>query len=162
MGFLCVVCIVDPQNSHLHLRDCVARRTKQHLRINCLDHTIGKPRVNTAKMLIATIFLWLITPPLTILAEEPMVRRVYDNPVRAEVRKMEERMEKYRTGWNTDPFHAVDYDNHPYEQRRLSSNSTIFQPMRISFYTKALDDIRDESNAAKIDWSVLCFRKIFD
>lgn len=98
------------------------------------------------------MFLLTLLHPLTILAEEPVVRRVYDTPVRAEVRKLEERMQKYQTGWNADPHHYVTYEYHPFEHRRLTNATTVFEPMRISFYTKALDDIRDESNAAKIDW----------
>ena len=84
---------------------------------------------------------------------EHIVRRLYDTPVRAEVRHLEERMERSRTGFNADPNHRIDYENHPYE-RRLDKNTTAdtFQPIRISFYTKALDDTRTEDNAAKIDW----------
>jgi hypothetical protein len=102
---------------------------------------------------------------------------VYDTPARSEIRQLEERMYKFQTGYNADPDHIVPYENHPYDDdvrrrrrrglqedenpkngnnNKSSSNSTTattaFAPMRISFYTKALDDIRDETNAAKIDW----------
>jgi hypothetical protein len=106
-----------------------------------------------------------------------VIRNVYDTPARSEIRQLEERMYKFQTGYNADPDHIVPYENHPYDDdvrrrrrrglqedenpkngnnNKSSSNSTTattaFAPMRISFYTKALDDIRDETNAAKIDW----------
>lgn len=82
-------------------------------------------------------------------------------------------MTRYQTGFNGDPDHIVPYENHPFDPmaaRRLQTETTnsteadagaetatttgeaIFKPMRIRFETKALDDIRDSSNAAKIDW----------
>jgi hypothetical protein len=67
-------------------------------------------------------------------------------------------MERSRTGVNGDPNHIVPYENHPYDKttnrRQLQNTNTTdkFQPMRIVFETKALDNIRDSSNAAKIDW----------
>jgi Leishmanolysin len=93
-----------------------------------------------------------------------VIRNVYDTPARTEIRQLEERMYKYQTGWNADPDHFVPYENHPYDNRlgrrlaeggnnaNTNSTTTAFAPMRIAFYTKALDDIRDETNAAKIDW----------
>lgn len=68
---------------------------------------------------------------------------------------MEERMERSSTGFNSDPNHALEYENHPYDSRRLNeANATTdaFRPIRITFFTKALDDTRNEGNAAKIDW----------
>jgi Leishmanolysin len=106
-------------------------------------------------------------------ARQHVIRRLYgeeNENVRREMNRLEARMTRSRTGFNADPNHIVPYDNHPYDpevrQRRLeeASNGTstggtgnagadnIFQPMRIHFATKALDDIRDSSNAAKIDW----------
>jgi hypothetical protein len=69
-------------------------------------------------------------------------------------------MERSRTGVNGDPNHIVPYENHPYDKsnRRQLQDTTAtnttgkFQPMRIVFETKALDNIRDGSNSAKIDW----------
>lgn len=91
-----------------------------------------------------------------------VVRRLYGEEnalVRKEMSRLEERMTRYHTGFNADPDHVVPYENHPFNpdvRRRLeSTNSTegaTFKPMRIHFETKALDDIRDSSNAAKIDW----------
>jgi Leishmanolysin len=122
-----------------------------------------------------------------------VIRRVYgeDNrAVRAEMRRIEERIPRYQTGIPGDLNHVVPYENHPYEKskwrRRLeNSNSTSstgadnatstgnggetystngttadgssgarFQPMRIKYFTYALDAIRDDSNAAKIDWYI--------
>jgi Leishmanolysin len=91
-----------------------------------------------------------------------IIRRLYGDEnalVRRELNRIEERMSRSRTGFNADPNHIVPYENHPYDpeyRRRLeAANATAgatFQPMRIHFTTKALDDIRDSSNAAKIDW----------
>jgi hypothetical protein len=87
-------------------------------------------------------------------------RRLHGNPsVRQAIFDVEDRMERSRTGVNGDPNHKVPYENHPYDKtnrRKLqNTNTTVvdpFQPMRIVFETKALDAIRDSSNAAKIDW----------
>lgn len=102
----------------------------------------------------------------------PLVRRLY-GPENAEVRRnvaaLEERMERYQTGIAPDPNHIVPYENHPYDKRNrlLRSNSTsstqyggystqnktnLFQHIRIHFETQALDSIRTDSNAAKIDF----------
>jgi leishmanolysin-like peptidase len=93
---------------------------------------------------------------------EHVIRRIYGEEnalVRREVSLLEERMQRYQTGFNADPEHEVSYENHPYDQNRrrhLQSNNNmttdLFKPMRIVFETKALDDIRDSTNAAKIDW----------
>ena len=103
---------------------------------------------------------------------EHVIRRLYgdDNTiVRKTMNEIELRMSRYTTGYNVDPSHIVPYENHPYDResrrrRRLDeegdvANSTLapttsatYKPMRIRFETKALDDIRDSSNAAKIDW----------
>lgn len=70
-------------------------------------------------------------------------------------------MERSRTGVNGDPHHIVPYENHPYDEtdrRQLqdttstNTTDTKFQPMRIVFETKSLDNIRNSNNAAKIDW----------
>lgn len=94
-------------------------------------------------------------------AREHVIRRVYgdDNAlVRKEIRMLEERSARYQSGIR-DPNHIVPYDDHPFDpdvRRRLqTTNSTgedRFKPLRIFYETKALDDIRDSSNAAKIDW----------
>lgn len=94
---------------------------------------------------------------------EHIIRRLYgdDNAlVRKEIRALEERIPRYRTGLPEDPDHIVPYKSHPFDpsvRRRMQTTNTTtssdtFQPMRIVFETKALDDIRDSSNAAKIDW----------
>jgi Leishmanolysin len=120
-----------------------------------------------------------------------VIRRVYgkDNrAVRAEMRRLEERIPRYQTGIPGDLNHVVPYENHPYERsrwrRRLQedSNGTAstgtdnatstgdggdeaatnetttsgerFQPMRIKYFTDALEGIRDDTNGAKIDWYI--------
>lgn len=93
-------------------------------------------------------------------SEQEILRKHYDGPesvaVRNAVEALENRMPIFQTGVLGNPHHKVDYHNHPYDKstRHLqqSNNTDNFQPMRISFYTKALDDIRDGTNAAKIDW----------
>jgi leishmanolysin len=97
-----------------------------------------------------------------------IVRRLYgpeNADVRREVSKLEERIDRYQTGFPPSD-HSVPYEDHPYDpetkKKRLlqSSNDTStttersenFKPIRIFFYTDALDNIRDSSNAAKIDW----------
>ena len=95
-------------------------------------------------------------------SREHIVRRLYgeDNAsVRKEIRALEERIPRYRTGIPEDSDHIISYNNHPFDpsvRRRLqetnSTGSSAFQSMRIVFETKALDDIRDSSNAARIDW----------
>lgn len=96
----------------------------------------------------------------------PLLRRLYGNhsvSVRNEIAAMEERMERYQTGLPGDPNHLVPYENHPYDKTTTSrrrhlqagNNATdqdLFEPIRISFYTEALDSIRDGINDAKIDW----------
>jgi hypothetical protein len=107
---------------------------------------------------------------------EHILHRIHGNSdVRQAISDVEDRMERYRTGVNGDPNHIVPYENHPYDKtgssrRKLqdtttndtTSNTTttlngtyaatLFRPMRIVFETRALDNIRDSSNAAKIDW----------
>jgi Leishmanolysin len=103
------------------------------------------------------------------IKREHVIRRLYgeDNAlVRKEMNKIELRMSRYTTGFNADLNHIVPYENHPYDrttrQRRLEEEqktnvtetqvTATYKPMRIRFETKALDDIRNSSNAAKIDW----------
>lgn len=119
-----------------------------------------------------------------------VIRRVYgeDNrAVRAEMRRIEERIPRYQTGIPGDLNHVVPYENHPYERSRWrrklqesnstgsynatstgdggdaastngtaadSSSGARFQPMRIKYFTDALDAIRDDTNGAKIDWYI--------
>jgi leishmanolysin len=118
------------------------------------------------------------------------IRRVYgpDNrSVRREIDLLENRMERYKTGFNGDPDHRIEYQDHPYDpetrrrQRQLSSSSSsssnssnstnttsssgnsnstlvssanLFKPMRFTFYTQALQNARDGTNDAKIDWYI--------
>lgn len=107
---------------------------------------------------------------------QPMHRRLYGAEsvaVRNEISRLERRMSRYLTGLNPDPNHRVPYENHPYENRQASALRTLttasssstssnsssssskgasFQPIRIQFETTALDNIRNSTNAAKIDW----------
>jgi hypothetical protein len=92
---------------------------------------------------------------------EHILHSIHGNPsVRQAISDVEDRMERSSTGVNGDPNHIVPYENHPYDKsnRRQLQDTTAtnttgkFQPMRIVFETKALDNIRDGSNAAKIDW----------
>lgn len=93
-----------------------------------------------------------------------IVRRLYgpENAVaRDAVSRLEERMERYQTGLSPDPTHQVPYADHPFDRRRRlqDTNATEapvttsrFEPMRIQFFTEALDSLRTDANAAKIDW----------
>ena len=80
--------------------------------------------------------------------------------IRRELRVIEERQERYQTGFNADPDFRVEYENHPWEKSRKLQDGTsdgetrgdVFKQMRIRFETQALDDMRDASNAAKIDF----------
>jgi leishmanolysin-like peptidase len=95
-----------------------------------------------------------------------IIRRLYGEEnanVRREISRLEEQMERYQTGLPPDPHHIVPYKNHPFERRRRNlqentNNATnleennAFEPIRIVFVADALDDMRDSSNAAKIDW----------
>jgi hypothetical protein len=98
------------------------------------------------------------------------IRRIYgpeNGSVRKHVRELEEKSERSRTGFMSDPTHVVPYENHPFENsahtRRYLQNATagndngnteneIYRPMRIKFYTEALDARRNSENAAKIDF----------
>jgi len=95
-----------------------------------------------------------------------------DIHVQAEIYKIELNSTHYRrTGLRENPNFAIEYENHPYEllkkhsrddmdhavadQRSLSSTLTYtnfsnVQPLRITFYTNAMDNQRDSSNDAKI------------
>lgn len=112
---------------------------------------------------------------------QSVIRRLYgpeNAHVRRNVRELEERSERSQTGFLGDPNHKVPYENHPYDKsnrRRLEEEAqaetdeaqaetdsgadvqiTIgadsFKPMRIKFYTEALDGRRDANTAAKIDF----------
>jgi hypothetical protein len=102
--------------------------------------------------------------------------------VRAELDRIVERMPRYKTGIPADPDHEVPYDNHPYagwhwrrslqENSSATSNTTtatdgaaggtptmtngtnLFQPMRIKYFTDALESVRDDTNGEKIDWYI--------
>lgn len=96
-----------------------------------------------------------------------IIRRLYGKEnanVRQEISRLEERIPRYQTGLPADIDHNIPYESHPLDpvvrsRRQLQdtnettlSDGDNFKPLRIVFYTKALDDIRDSSNAAKIDW----------
>jgi hypothetical protein len=96
-----------------------------------------------------------------------LIRRIYgpeNAHVRTNIANLEERMYRYQTGLAPDPTHKVNYENHPYEElheRRLQSNATSvveggsrFAPMRIKFFTTALEGLRTSDNSAKIDWYI--------
>lgn len=80
--------------------------------------------------------------------------------IRRELTAIEEKSQRSQTGFNGDPDFKIDYENHPWEKRRnlqdgASDGETrgdVFKPMRIRFETQALDDMRDSSTAAKIDF----------
>ena len=103
------------------------------------------------------------------MPNENKVRRVEsvrhsDSPeaaaIRRELREIEDKSQRSQTGFNSDPDFKVEYENHPWENSRRLQDGTSdgetsgdkFKPMRIRFETKALDDMRDTSNAAKIDF----------
>jgi len=82
--------------------------------------------------------------------------------LRSALREIEERSQRSQTGFHADPNHRVPYENHPFARisstdgsnRKLQDENIndVFQPMRIRFETKALDDVRDSDTAAKIDF----------
>jgi Leishmanolysin len=94
-----------------------------------------------------------------------IIHRIYgpDNALtRKHIRDVEERMERSKSGIS-NPNHKLNYENHPYESRNQiqrsiqssessHSSSSSFKPIRIHFETGALDNMRDSSNAAKIDF----------
>ena len=91
---------------------------------------------------------------------QSVIRRLYgpeNAHVRRNVRELEERPQRSKTGLLGDPNHKVPYHNHPYDKsnpnRQLEEVGTdLFQPMRIVFHTEALEDLRTAENAAKIDF----------
>lgn len=90
---------------------------------------------------------------------QSVVRRLYgpeNAHVRRNVREVEERPQRSKTGLLGDPTHRVPYENHPYDksnhQRNLQEAEDIFRPMRIKFFTEELDSLRTAENAAKIDF----------
>lgn len=92
---------------------------------------------------------------------QSVIRRLYgpENAlVRRNIREVEERPERSRTGFMGDPNHRVPYQNHPYDKTRNlqeegeTVSEDLFKPMRVTFYTAALDDLRTSENAAKIDF----------
>jgi Leishmanolysin len=77
--------------------------------------------------------------------------------IRRELREVEEKSQRSQTGFNADPDFFVPYENHPWDAKNRdlqegTETGSSFKPMRIRFETKALDDMRDASNAAKIDF----------
>jgi hypothetical protein len=92
---------------------------------------------------------------------------------------LEERSSRSQTGFLGDPNHKVPYENHPYDpesptyvgRRKLKENrdlqdaeyvtddpngdgtsASLYKPLRIKFVTQALDALRSEESAAKIDF----------
>lgn len=92
------------------------------------------------------------------------VHGIHAAAVRDEIDRIENRMPRYQTG--IPPVeHIVPYDSHPYDEKHRtlqtnnntsSSNATAsdskFKPIRISFYTGALDNAKTSQNSAKIEW----------
>lgn len=113
---------------------------------------------------------------------QSVIRRLYgeeNGPVRKHVRLLEERSQRSQTGFLGDPDHRVPYENHPYDpesptfvgrrRRKLEDNggsggdgsdyttddptvTDLYKPLRIKFQTEALDSLRSEETAAKIDF----------
>lgn len=81
-----------------------------------------------------------------------------DSPEAASIRrnleKIEGKSQRALTGLNADPNFMVTYDSHPFEKKRNLQGESLdkFKPMRIRFETGALDDMRDSTNAMKIDF----------
>lgn len=76
----------------------------------------------------------------------PAVQRVYGShnwEVRSEVRRLEERMPRYQTGFPSDLSHRVPYLHHPYEQSKW-----VQQQLR-----QRRRDLQDGSNATDDDAS---------
>ena len=102
----------------------------------------------------------LRNPAAAAAPRQSVIRRLYgpDNAhVRKNVRLLEEKPERSRTGFLGDPNHKVPYVNHPYDKSnnrdlQAASLNGNFQPMRIHFETGALDDRRDQNNGFKIDF----------
>jgi hypothetical protein len=96
----------------------------------------------------------------TTTPRESVIRRLYgpeNAQVRKNVRLLEEKPERSRTGKLGDPSHEVPYENHPYDKSRrnlqdAAAEPSNYKPLRIRFETDALDDRRDADNAAKIDF----------
>jgi len=88
--------------------------------------------------------------------------------VRAEINKVERHSTQYwRRGIREDHNFQIKYENHPFERKinsehdnsnrfllseEVTTNGTIFKPMRIRFYTEALDRQRNENNNKEIDF----------
>ncbi len=94
-------------------------------------------------------------------ARQSVIRRLYgpeNAHVRRNIREVAERPERSRTGILGDASHKIPYQNHPYDKSRKledaanAASEDLFKPMRITFYTSALDDLRTADNAAKIDF----------
>ena len=88
-----------------------------------------------------------------------VIRRLYgpeNAHVRKNVRLLEEKPQRSQTAFLGDPNHKVPYENHPYEKdqdgKRRNLQVATFSPIRIRFETGALDDRRNATNAAKIDF----------
>ena len=106
----------------------------------------------------------------TTKLRESVIRRLYgpqNGEVRKHVRLLEEKTQRSQTGFLGDPNHNVPYENHPYDKsspayRQLQDGNgaveagqqqiSNFKPMRIGFFTQALDSLRNQNNAAKIDF----------
>lgn len=102
---------------------------------------------------------------------QSVIRRLYgpeNGSVRKHVRLLEEQSQRSQTGFLGDPNHKVPYENHPYDpdsptfvgRRRLDESGyttedpteDLYKPLRIKFVTTALDNLRSDETAAKIDF----------
>jgi hypothetical protein len=110
---------------------------------------------------------------------QSVIRRLYgpeNGEVRKHVRLLEEKSQRSQTGFLSDPDHKVPYLNHPYDKdspnyvgrrnRNLQTDDcqdsggctsqTVvedpYKPLRIKFFTQALDALRTAETAAKIDF----------
>lgn len=95
-----------------------------------------------------------------------VIHRIYGEEnakIRAEVQNLEQGA-YWNSGIRSESSKHVKYENHPFDQmgknqntaknRGLleSSNSSLFNKMRITFETKALDSKRTPENAVKVDF----------
>jgi hypothetical protein len=107
-------------------------------------------------------------------------RRLYgpeNGQVRKHIRLLEEQSQRSQTGFLGDPNHKVPYYHHPYDpesptfvgkqqqqwrqlqedgdstvENPTTSGADLFKPLRIKFSTDALDSLRSDETAAKIDF----------
>jgi hypothetical protein len=89
------------------------------------------------------------------IQRQHVIRRIYgpeNAQVRKNIREVEERSEYSRTGLHD---HVVEYENHPFDKDRRNLQTVtddVFQNIRITYETGALDGMRNGANAAQIDF----------